>query len=402
MPDITHRRRAAERVVLIGHAGHVGHQQRGRPHRHRRARRSPSCPTRSSRSARCARRVADIEIREQATIGGNLCAPPGVESPRGDLQAALLALDAQVRSAGAGGERTEPVEDFLAAGRRTARARHLLRRARGRRRPRRVRRPHAHAYTVMRVCAARVGGEVRIAVSGAGPHAVRLRAAEAALAGGADAAAAAQRALEDVTPADDALASGWYRAKMLPVLVRDALDPARLRSTMRTHGQRGASTTCSRPRSPRCWTCCARSSTSRARRRAASRAAAAPAPSSSTASRAARACCRSPRSRAPRSRRSRACRTGEELSTVQAAFHEHYAAQCGFCTSGFVMAAAGARRAGGEHVRARTIIEALSGHVCRCTGYVKIIDAVAAAVARRRPSPRSLGRRPAAGEDDAR
>ena len=30
---------------------------------------------------------------------------------------------------------------------------------------------------------------------------------------------------------------------------------------------------------------------------------------------------------------------GEELSTVQAAFHEHYAAQCGFCTSGFVMAA---------------------------------------------------------------
>jgi len=41
--------------------------------------------------------------------------------------------------------------------------------------------------------------------------------------GPADAATTAERALEDVTPSDDALASGWYRAKVLPVLVRDAL-----------------------------------------------------------------------------------------------------------------------------------------------------------------------------------
>jgi aerobic carbon-monoxide dehydrogenase small subunit len=68
---------------------------------------------------------------------------------------------------------------------------------------------------------------------------------------------------------------------------------------------------------------------------------------------------------------------GEDLSTVQAAFHEHYAAQCGFCTSGFVMAAE-ALVADGEAGRDE-IIEALSGHVCRCTGYAKIIDAVAAA-----------------------
>src|SRR3954451_6504449 len=63
---------------------------------------------------------------------------------------------------------------------------------------------------------------------------------------------------------------------------------------------------------------------------------------------------------------------GEELSTVQAAFHEHYAAQCGFCTSGFVMAAEAlvnsdpARPVGRDE-----IIEALSGHVCRRTGYAK-------------------------------
>jgi aerobic-type carbon monoxide dehydrogenase small subunit (CoxS/CutS family) len=70
----------------------------------------------------------------------------------------------------------------------------------------------------------------------------------------------------------------------------------------------------------------------------------------------------------------------ESLSALQQAFTHHYAAQCGFCTSGFVMAAEAlvnsdpARPVGRDE-----IIEALSGHVCRCTGYAKILDAVAAA-----------------------
>jgi aerobic-type carbon monoxide dehydrogenase small subunit (CoxS/CutS family) len=69
----------------------------------------------------------------------------------------------------------------------------------------------------------------------------------------------------------------------------------------------------------------------------------------------------------------------DELSTVQAAFHEHYAAQCGFCTSGFVMASeALVARSDGDLER-EEIIEALGGHICRCTGYVKIVDAVTAA-----------------------
>jgi aerobic carbon-monoxide dehydrogenase small subunit len=68
---------------------------------------------------------------------------------------------------------------------------------------------------------------------------------------------------------------------------------------------------------------------------------------------------------------------GEELSVVQAAFHEHYAAQCGFCTSGFVMAAEAL--VGDGELGRDEIIEALSGHVCRCTGYAKILDAVGAA-----------------------
>jgi carbon-monoxide dehydrogenase medium subunit len=166
--------------------------------------------------------VGDYEIRGQATIGGNLCAPPGPESPRGDLQAPLLALGARVRSAGAGGERTEPVDDFLAGGEgrlvleievdepsRSAAA------ALGR--------PHAHNYTILAVAAADGPDGVRVAVTGAGPRAQRLPSVEQALAGGADAAAAAAKAIDDVSPSDDALASAWYRARMLPRLVEQAL-----------------------------------------------------------------------------------------------------------------------------------------------------------------------------------
>ena len=68
-----------------------------------------------------------------------------------------------------------------------------------------------------------------------------------------------------------------------------------------------------------------------------------------------------------------------DLSPVQAAFHQKYAAQCGFCTGGMMMAAhALIERAGGEVTREQ-VTEALSGHVCRCTGYVKVVDAVIAA-----------------------
>ncbi|MBA2742643.1 MAG: (2Fe-2S)-binding protein [Actinobacteria bacterium] len=70
--------------------------------------------------------------------------------------------------------------------------------------------------------------------------------------------------------------------------------------------------------------------------------------------------------------------TAEALSPIQTAFHQHYAAQCGFCTSGMVMAAHAYLENGGGTGR-ESIQEALAGHVCRCTGYVKILDAVSAA-----------------------
>jgi carbon-monoxide dehydrogenase small subunit len=69
--------------------------------------------------------------------------------------------------------------------------------------------------------------------------------------------------------------------------------------------------------------------------------------------------------------------SAESLSSLQQAFTHHYAAQCGFCTSGMLVAAEAYLQRGGTDDR-EAIQEALAGHVCRCTGYVKIIDAVAA------------------------
>ncbi|HUP32537.1 MAG TPA: (2Fe-2S)-binding protein [Gaiellaceae bacterium] len=73
--------------------------------------------------------------------------------------------------------------------------------------------------------------------------------------------------------------------------------------------------------------------------------------------------------------------SGDALHPVQEAFAETGAVQCGFCTPGFVVAAADLLRRspdpGDDEIR-----EALSGNLCRCTGYGKILDAVRLAAAR--------------------
>jgi carbon-monoxide dehydrogenase small subunit len=66
---------------------------------------------------------------------------------------------------------------------------------------------------------------------------------------------------------------------------------------------------------------------------------------------------------------------GENLSPLQAAFRKHHALQCGFCTPGMLMTAHALLSTEPEANRAR-ITEALSGNLCRCTGYVGILDAV--------------------------
>jgi len=71
----------------------------------------------------------------------------------------------------------------------------------------------------------------------------------------------------------------------------------------------------------------------------------------------------------------------DELHPVQQAFVEAGAVQCGFCTPGFVVAAADllARNPAPTEDEIR---EALSGNLCRCTGYQRIVEAVKTAVER--------------------
>ena len=66
---------------------------------------------------------------------------------------------------------------------------------------------------------------------------------------------------------------------------------------------------------------------------------------------------------------------GNELSPLQAAFVDGFATQCGFCTSGMLMAATALLEVNSAPTR-DDVARAISGHVCRCTGYEAIIDAV--------------------------
>ena len=66
---------------------------------------------------------------------------------------------------------------------------------------------------------------------------------------------------------------------------------------------------------------------------------------------------------------------GEKLHPVQKAFVEYEAQQCGFCTSGQIMNAAGLLNADPKPTR-KKIIEGMNGNLCRCGAYNRIIDAV--------------------------
>lgn len=221
VPDLTYRRRHAHRALLLGDAGLAGIETDGP-----RVTIGAMTPVQAlvdlpAPLGPCAANVADYEIRSQGTVGGNVCAREGYEAPRGDLQGALLALGATVRSAAGGEIGEDPLEEFLP-----------------KRRERLVLsvsfdepaagafagldRPHTHDYTALAVSGARsTDGTLRLAATGTSSWGVRLPSAEAAA---GDPVAAGEAALEDVELHDDALASAWYRTKVLPVLVRRVLD----------------------------------------------------------------------------------------------------------------------------------------------------------------------------------
>jgi carbon-monoxide dehydrogenase small subunit len=64
------------------------------------------------------------------------------------------------------------------------------------------------------------------------------------------------------------------------------------------------------------------------------------------------------------------------LGPLQRAFHEHHAAQCGFCTPGMLMCAHAMLQGADRALTRDEIREGLHGNLCRCTGYTDIVDAI--------------------------
>ena len=178
-----------------------------------------------------ARAVGGPAVREAATVGGNLFAP----SPYGDFAAALLALDATVMLAGGFGQRELPLEEFLARRERgvsVVSGVAFQRPATEAFRFAKVTRVHPKGASVLSIAAqlplasGRVAG-ARIAFGAMNRTPVRAKAAERALEGRSlDAAAIAPAlavAADGTEPADDAIASAWWRRETLPVHLRRLL-----------------------------------------------------------------------------------------------------------------------------------------------------------------------------------
>lgn len=178
-----------------------------------------------------ARAVGGPAVREAATVGGNLFAP----SPYGDFTTMLLALDATVTLAGGFGQRELPLEELLSRRERGG----LLVAGIAFRRPAadairfvKVTRVHPKGISVLSIAAQLPlsGGRVvhaRIAYGAMAPSPVRAKAAERALEGRSlDAtgiAPALAVALDGTAPADDAIASAWWRREILPIHLRRLL-----------------------------------------------------------------------------------------------------------------------------------------------------------------------------------
>jgi aerobic-type carbon monoxide dehydrogenase small subunit (CoxS/CutS family) len=74
---------------------------------------------------------------------------------------------------------------------------------------------------------------------------------------------------------------------------------------------------------------------------------------------------------------------GENLNDLQLEFRSHHALQCGFCTPG-ILASATQFLAENRDPTPHEVKEMLSGHICRCTGYTGIVDAILATAAKRK------------------
>ncbi|MEU6720833.1 FAD binding domain-containing protein [Nonomuraea sp. NPDC046802] len=174
------------------------------------------------------RTIASPTIRNQATAGGNLF----VDQPYGDLAVCLLALDATCEIAGPDGRREAPVADVLASGVAAGEVVVAVRAALpkpGTWYYHKAMRRHLNSAAIVTVAALTSAGTCRIALGGVAPRPVRAVSAERVLKGRPlthEALTEAGRAARaDIDPFDDAYASAWYRARVLPVHLRRAFLP---------------------------------------------------------------------------------------------------------------------------------------------------------------------------------
>lgn len=183
--------------------------------------------------------VSTVQIRNRGTLGGNVAHG----FPTADPPAALIALGAEARIVGAGGERTVPIEDFFVGFMQTALAPgELLAELRVPAQPPRSGGAYLK-YAIRPLDFSIVGAgarvtlaadgtcaEARIGLNGAGPTPLRARRAEAALRGtrldDAAVAEAARLAAEESDPVPDLDGSAEYKRKMVEVFVRRALRQA--------------------------------------------------------------------------------------------------------------------------------------------------------------------------------
>lgn len=70
--------------------------------------------------------------------------------------------------------------------------------------------------------------------------------------------------------------------------------------------------------------------------------------------------------------------TGDTLHPMQAAFSAYHGLQCGFCTPGMIIAGIGIARRLGPELSAETVRDELEGNLCRCTGYLNIVESIQA------------------------
>lgn len=175
-----------------------------------------------------ARVVGSPAVRNMATIGGNLFAP----SPYGELTTALLALDATVAIAGGYSAREMPLADLLRDRERSPRpliASVTVQRPRDPSSLRflKVTRVKPKGISILSIAVTAGNRSTRVAYNGMSPTPMRALAVERALEGKtldtAGIATALAVAAEGTAPADDAIASAWYRREVLPVHLRRLL-----------------------------------------------------------------------------------------------------------------------------------------------------------------------------------